>query len=571
MLNVVLLQQLQQNLKDIWKNHSEKNGFFLTMNKIIVTFSIAILGISYLIPLHYNPWLTFLSEILVYICCLFLFLNFYKEKIILPKILVPILLLSTFPLFQYFFGQVYFLSHALINSAYLLNLFLVITIVFNILNNNKYEKVYFFIKLNLMFIVIGVVNTFLATYQWLNLDYNTSLVTPLEGLRPFANFAQPNNMATFQIISFLSLIYLYIKHKINFYILLILSIVFIFSIALTQSRTAVIALISLLFALIFFRKIIHIKVLVYYFFSVLIYFLLSFYLVDISNFIAKIFGLNIVSISSSVERGVSSSGRIDFWIQMFYAILERPWFGYGWNQTALAQYQNMDKYPIGVWITSSHNLLVDIIVWCGIPIGMSFILYCIYIIFSSMLKIKKIEELFAFCMIVNLLVHSMLEYPLHYAYFLIPFGVFVGMILSANSNLKFYTFSFRYLGIYILFVMAGLLLVWKDYLLYIEENHRAIDHSLHNSKVGFEQKRELYVLDELNFRLYWIALNPKQKLSKEEIEAIEKMVSLYLTHFDLYKYAKILAYNGYEDQARYHLQLIKQLYDIERPYKNLLK
>lgn len=539
-------------------------------NLLIILFFI-LLGISYLVPIHYNPWLTFLSEILVFSSCVFLFLAFFKEKIILPKILIPLFLLSLLPLFQYFFGQVYFFSHAIINTTYLITLFLIIVVVFNIVNKSECEKNYFFIKINWMFVVIGLVNTFLAIYQWLNLDFNTSLVTPLGGSRPFANFAQPNNMATFQLISFLSLIYLYLKKKVKFYLFSILTIIFIFSIALTQSRTAVVTLVSLLFVFIVFRKIAHTKVLVYYFFSFIFYSLSSIYLVNVSNFIAKIFGLNIVNISSSVERGVSSSGRIDFWIQMYYAILERPWFGYGWNQTALAQYQNMEKYPIGVWITSSHNLLVDIIVWCGVPIGVSFILYCIYIIFSSMLKIKKIEELFAFCMIVNLLVHSMLEYPLHYAYFLIPFGVFVGMILSANTNLKFYTFSSRYLGVYALFLIIGLFFVWKDYVLYIEENHRAIDHSLHNSNVGFEQKRELYVLDELNFRLYWIALNPKQKLSKEEIEVIEKMVSLYLTHFDLYKYAKILSYNGYEDKARYQLKLIKQIYNVERPYENLLK
>lgn len=210
------------------------------------------------------------------------------------------------------------------------------------------------------------------------MDFNTSLVTSLGGSRPFANFAQPNNMATFQIISFLSLIYLYLKQKFKFYLFFILSIASIFSIALTQSRTAVVALISLLLVFIVFRKIAHIKVLVYYFFSVIIYFLLSIYLVNISSFIAKIFGLNPINISSSVDRGVSSSGRIDFWIQMYYAILERPWFGYGWNQTALAQYQNMETYPISVWITSSHNLLVDIIVWCGIPIGV-FLFYIVLI------------------------------------------------------------------------------------------------------------------------------------------------------------------------------------------------
>ena len=115
----------------------------------------------------------------------------------------------------------------------------------------------------------------------------------------------------------------------------------------------------------------------------------------------------------------------------------------------------------------------------------------------------------------------------------------------------------------------GLILVWRDYLIYIEENHRAIDHNLYSYTEEFHKKHELYILDELNFRLYWIALNPKQKLSEEELETIGKMVSLYLTHFDLYKYAKVLAYNGFSEEAKNQLKLIKQLYKIDRPYDNL--
>ena len=107
------------------------------MEKICILVSFFLLGISYLIPLHFNPWLTFLSEILVFSSCVFLFLAFFKEKIILPKILIPLFLLSFLPLFQYFFGQVYFFSHAIINTTYLITLFLIIVVVFNIVNKSE--------------------------------------------------------------------------------------------------------------------------------------------------------------------------------------------------------------------------------------------------------------------------------------------------------------------------------------------------------------------------------------------------------------------------------------------------
>ncbi|WP_228731743.1 pilin glycosylation ligase domain-containing protein, partial [Acinetobacter sp. Colony158] len=56
--------------------------------------------------------------------------------------------------------------------------------------------------------------------------------------RPFANFAQPNNMSTFLVMGLMACLYLFEQQKLKKSLLILVSIFILFAIALSQSRTA---------------------------------------------------------------------------------------------------------------------------------------------------------------------------------------------------------------------------------------------------------------------------------------------------------------------------------------------
>ncbi len=62
---------------------------------------------------------------------------------------------------------------------------------------------------------VGLVTALIATCQWLNIEQYIPGMTALKGDRPYANFAQPNNMASFPILSLLGTLYLFEKKKFN--------------------------------------------------------------------------------------------------------------------------------------------------------------------------------------------------------------------------------------------------------------------------------------------------------------------------------------------------------------------
>src|SRR5690606_41560804 len=58
-----------------------------------------------------------------------------------------------------------------------------------------------------------------------------------------------------------------------------------------------------------------------------------------------------------------ASGRLSLWSQLWYAVWNGPFWGYGWNQTVAAQLSVMAERPLSMMATYSHNILLDLLLW----------------------------------------------------------------------------------------------------------------------------------------------------------------------------------------------------------------
>lgn len=77
------------------------------------------------------------------------------------------------------------------------------------------------------------------------------------------------------------------------------------------------------------------------------------------------------------------------WHQMLLAIKEQPLLGYGWNQVGVAQLSVYLDYPTTEWTEHSHNILLDLLIWNGIPLGILIIgFYMVVISFKSISNIR---------------------------------------------------------------------------------------------------------------------------------------------------------------------------------------
>ncbi len=77
------------------------------------------IALAWLLPIHYRPGSLITGELFAFLSLFALSALFLKEKLLLPKVSLPLLLLSLVPFIQYGFGELFFFSKALMCGLYL--------------------------------------------------------------------------------------------------------------------------------------------------------------------------------------------------------------------------------------------------------------------------------------------------------------------------------------------------------------------------------------------------------------------------------------------------------------------
>ncbi|MFT4022016.1 MAG: O-antigen ligase family protein, partial [Acinetobacter sp.] len=331
------------------------------MQRYILFVVAVLLGLSWLSPYHYTPWLTFSSELLAYAAALCLLGLYIHRPLLLTKMHVPLLIMVLIPLIQWVFGIEFYFNKALLSSLYLFA-FAMMVILGSNLSHDPLQKQQVFTGLCYTTLIAGLISVVIALLQWLNLEQGLWGTMQLRGNRPYANFAQPNNMATFLLMALMACIYLFEKRKLATLWLFLGASLLIFTIALSQSRTPWVACIVLSVYLILQRHQLQRFRVKHMLFGVALY-TMCLVLIPALNAILVQTGYSHSVMTGVIERANSSHSRFNIWMQMIYAIQQQPWFGYGWNQTSVAQLAGADFLQHNERTNSAHNWILEMLVW----------------------------------------------------------------------------------------------------------------------------------------------------------------------------------------------------------------
>jgi O-antigen ligase len=537
------------------------------MKFLLLLLASVFISLAWLLPIHYRPWVTYTGELFAFLSLFFLAAIYLKDKIKLPVISLPLLFLAAIPLVQYGAGELFFFDKALICSLFVLGFWLSTVVGYN-LSSEKTDRESIFTGLSYVFLIAGTATGVIAICQWLTLDaYIPGMVDMQRAVRPYANFAQPNNMATFLLMSLLACLYLYETKKVQTKWLVPAAFIMLMSVALSQSRTSWVACVFILVYLAYqqFKGYIHIK---WYYLAAWLAVFIGFVLVlpVIGSYLTQLLDIQIKAVDVA-RRATGDMSRLAIWQQMLHAIADRPWFGYGWNQTSVAYTLVSDHFQGPVWIRSAHNFILDFILWNGVIIGLPFLAYFGYWGYQLNKRVNSVESVIGILMVGAVLIHSMLEFPQYYAYFLLPVGFIIGLIQSQQSDTKVLTLSPNYMRVAYGLSFLLLLLIVRDYSVVVPKLNQTLRYEKAPEKITNQD--QIYLLEEFNRRIDWIRMNPYSKVSAQQLEEIREMVLNYPTAYDLLKYAKILAFNGYEQEARHQLRLLKKLRKVDLDYASL--
>lgn len=533
---------------------------------VIVFLSCAALFVGYVLPNHYVPWVSFYQESAAFVAGLLMFFSLLLAR--LPKrlnfpiayLLLP--LLACIPVLQYLIGPIHFFGDALNSVVYILFFAGALFVGFNLIQCQQlHPSILHYLAGTL--IAASLASVFLALYQWF-LQPSILWVADLRpGGRPFANLAQPNHLATLMAMGLAAVLFFYEKRLLHRISSSLLVVIFLFVIALTQSRTP--WLMAVFFVIIWLWKSAEGKRRLSSYWAlawVAIYVCFVLFLPYLSEL------LQLSSLSSVAQRAQAYS-RWPLYKQFVQAIFDGPLWGYGWQQAGTAQLSVAPFYDQLEYSEYTHNILLDLLVWNGPVIGLVIIAVVAAYLLRLAFLVHSTDHIFAVVAVGFFLLHSFLEYPHAYAYFLLPVGVLIGCV-QAGISCKTWHVP-RYLVAVLLLVAGGVYVAtWHEYRI-IEEDFRLL--RFEKGRIGTlkadKPAPDIYLLTQLQALTRHARLPATTGLTDSELEQFAVVARRFSQGPSIYKYIQVLALNNQLEKADEQLILLKNLHG-EEFYKQVL-
>lgn len=509
------------------------------------------LALGWLLPNHYLPWTTFhmdawMAAVLLLACAAVIVRT--GRPVRWPGIAVLTAVLVIVPLLQYGFGLVTMSGTAWISTAYLMGFLLVL------LSGAQWEAASPGQLADGLFLAIGVaalVSVGLQLHQWFELELLDVWAIGNTSGRPFANLGQPNDLGTLLLWGLLATAWGFVRQRMGVWTALLIAFYLLFGLALTQSRTAWIAVVMLVFASWAWRRFGSDRRWPWLVTGLGLYFAVC---VTSVGWLGRTLLLASSSNAVDIVR-LAGEMRPMIWSMFMDAALQHPFFGYGWNQVGLAQLAVApDHRPLHIVAFHSHNLFLDLVLWCGIPVGLFVSIYLVRWLWQRLGAVRRAEDALLVLFLLVIFNHAMLELPLHHAYFLLPVGLVMGA-LNERLNVRPVFAVGRWSLFVVWFFSAALLaVIIRDYLR-VESSYLALRFEWANVKTETRGvPPDVLLLDQLSEFIRFARFDPGSGMSADDLDWMRNVTSTYPNTGAIYKFATALALNQQPDEAQLWLQ-----------------
>jgi hypothetical protein len=517
------------------------------------------LAVGWLLPNHYVPWIAFHFDVWI-ASWLALAAGVVVFRTLGPvdfhRLALVCVCLMGVPFFQYWFGLLPFVGQAWLGAAFLMGLLVSLILGAHWESSSPSQAV------DGLFLAIGtaaVVSVGLQLYQWfgLSVDALDLWVMGATTARPFANFIQPNQLATFLLWALLACAWGVARGQIGRRVAVFMAMYLLFGIALTQSRTAFVAIVALVVVSYFWRHLWASKAVAWVVAGLAVYYFVCLGVIPIIA--------GALDTDAGLGMAARSGGelRIPAYKLLVDAAVHSPLWGYGWAQTAEAQLAVAENHPaLGGIFMQSHNLFLDLIVWCGIPIGALLSITLTGWFAGKARRVISAENAILVMFVGVVAWHAMLELPLHYAYMLLPTGLVMGVLNCRLAEPVVARGRRWQFGAVLLAAVALLAVITRDYLR-IEENFYVL--RFERARIGskpLEPPASVLILNHMNEFVRLGRTRAKIGMTAAELDWMSKAAHAYPSLGNLFTLSLALAWNERADEAQ---TLVNKLPKITTP------
>lgn len=541
-------------------------AFFLSGDILLIEIFTALIALSWLVPNHYPPWLSAWGDGVAIAGLLLLLATLLLRSNAKPgvswQLLAITLLCCLIPCIQFAMGKIFYMGDVALVILYV-GIWFAAVMSGNLLAQTCSQPN----GINWLmsaWAVAAALSVAIALCQWtdaVNLGLYTADLP--SGKRPFANVAQPNQFNTLCFFGLCGLLVLYQHRQLGRIIFGLSAALLLTGMILSQSRTGWIQVICLLlWGAINQRRadlrLSHLQIVM-----LGLFFLMgTLALPAISNFL-------MLPIERTLESQIQTSVRLSYWYAMAHGLLEQPLWGFGWQQAGAAQIQVALSQPaIGLYFAHSHNLILDLMLWNGIPAGTLITALLIWWLLIRVLGEIEPTAIWLLAAVGGWLIHSMLEFPHEYAYFLIPVGLAMGVIDKLSTTEKRLIYLSRQISAICFAALAILFAFTAVEYISVEKNYRT--QQLEVARIGvpglITPVPELHLLTQLKALLGIAHVDTHPLMTTQQIESLREAASRFGYPAILLRYSEALALNGDKEKAEEQMLILKSMWG-EKAYK----
>ncbi len=144
----------------------------------------------------------------------------------------------------------------------------------------------------------------------------------------------------------------------------------------------------------------------------------------------------ILRVTGQAQDYAACGGRRVLWANVLTMIAQRPWLGWGWGETDYAHFMTgYSSLRFCDMLDNAHDLPLHLALEFGVPFALAVMaLFGVWILRRTTWREQQAWRVMAWCLILVLGLHSLLEYPLWYGPFQMTLGLAIGLLWAAPKE-----------------------------------------------------------------------------------------------------------------------------------------
>lgn len=539
-------------------------SFHKVLGLLLFALMVGALLLSYLFPFHLFPWTTFFNE---WFFALFVGLAigtvWLDGRIQWAQPKWWLIVVVAFPVHFLLLGRGFPMAQ---ESLHLYVLYALVAYMTYALGLNLREQGWLGRVLAVIW-AAAILSALIALAQWAvggQFAWNPAyLMTAEAGTRVFSNIGQANNFGTLMVIGIWVVAYGWHQvapKNISWRLGALLSLLLlVLGVYVSGSRTAVLNLILAPVLVVLWAIVRKQRPPLFVFLPIATWSVLFL----VMPYAIVWFGLDFPEQTRSL---VNDPQRLRLWSMVLASIAEHPWLGNGFwavpnAHLRLSPIYGAIDYRIAV---QAHNTVLDLWAMFGLVLGSLVVVLVAWTVWLAWKAADTEAKQFVWLMAVAMLVHGLLEYPLHYGYFLWLLALLLGSLAAKPWKTVVFQRSAVAASAWLLLVGALAYPIWQGYVstekLYTQlrqQGPEAVNVSLPNAD---PLAKALY--PGLLQRLKWLVLSPEKisSLSQAELNDLESAAQSYPLPGLVWRTALAYGYKGDGDTAAWWVERMCKMF-----------